>query len=104
MWNGRWLRTREQGLILGKGSPRKKKGPIDFQHWKFLSEKGAKLARRRSFLLKRLCSVATIYGLNRFYWKLCFEPNPIFFRPLDFSDSMPPKETYFRRAYTATLR
>lgn len=29
------------------------------------------------FLLNRFCSVVTIYGLNRLYWKLFLEPHPI---------------------------
>lgn len=76
MWNGRWLRTGERGLDLDKDSPedgtsfRENKCPVEFQHWTFLSEKCAKFSRRRTFLLKRFCSVATIYGLNRLYWKL----------------------------------
>lgn len=110
MWNGRWLITGEKGLDLGKDSPhdstsfREKKGPIEFDHWTFPSEKGTKLSRRRSFLLKRLCSVAMIYALNRLYWKLCFEPHPTIFQPLDFSDFMPSKESYFRRVRAVTLR
>ncbi|MCJ1344594.1 hypothetical protein MMC31_002797 [Peltigera leucophlebia] len=110
VWNGRWLRTGEQGLNLGKDAPpdgtsfRENKRPMDLQRWTFPSEKDAKFSRRRSFLLKRLCSVVTIYGLNRLYWKLFLEPHPTVFQPLDFSDFLPSKESYFRRIHTVTLR
>lgn len=110
MWNGRWLRTREQGLNIGKDSPHdgtyfcEKKCPMEFQHGTFPSEKVIRLSRRRSFLLKRLCSVVTIYGLNRLYWQICLEPHPMVFQPLEYSDFMPSKVSYFRRIHTVTTR
>ena len=58
----------------------------------------------RKFLRRRLTSAATIYLLNRLHHRLVLTQNPVLSHTFDYEDFLPPKQTFFRRIHSVTLR
>lgn len=111
MFNCRWIGTERQAPDICEHSPSAINGPSQN------SERDAKLitcpqklrktlfqSRRAAFLRNRLLSALTIYGLNYLYWQLFLTPHPLYYRPLEYSDLIPSKQTYIRRIHDVTGR
>ena len=84
LFNGRWLGTNRQAPDIHVRSRAR--------------------MHRHIFLLHRLSSVLGIYGLNWLHAQLLLRPHLLYFQPLQASDFLPFKQTYFRRLPTVTTR
>ena len=102
LFNARWLGTEKQAPKVRSRSEfltQQRDRSMVYDN----SDQG-KLLRApkcRAFLLNRLFSFLTIYGLYWLYNHLLASSQPPLFNLVDFS---PSKQTYFRRLHTVTLR
>ena len=101
-WNGRWVGTAHEApsnTASPKTVPALAPGTNHSQESSSAAQPKHRSAKRRTFLLKRLLSIAIIYSLNTLY-----EQNLAKLYHFQLTDFEPLKQTYLRRLNTISSR
>jgi hypothetical protein len=111
MFNSRWIGTERQAPDIRKrpqsginGTTRTSHRNLkDIAYWSSRIRRFMFQSERITFLSKRLLSAFMIYGFNCL-WQLVLVPRPFYYRPLEYTDVCPSKQTYIRRISDVTGR
>jgi hypothetical protein len=110
MFNARWIGTERLApdiCVRSSSGANRERPKYHDEHGNIpvVHKKGeaALLSRRVMFLIQRLVSSSSIFGLNCL-WRFLLAPHPLHYHPLEYSDFRPTKQTYIRRLYHVTAR